>query len=184
MQRVSLCLTRMPMGDYSDTPWFYMTSDGGHTWQKQPLPDYPGYYGTAATQAQYQTTPPVFFGTTGLLQLQAVGQLDQGPQSAIHGFLLYVTHDGGQSWSSFWKTTPGTLTTFQTDLQGLYIADPQHAWAVSRDNGTMYGTTDGGQSWHQLTHVGHVTSMSFVNNQQGWLISEKSLLHTTNGGQT
>ncbi len=171
-------------GDYSTSPWLYVTHDGGSTWQKQQLADYPGFIGTPSTHVQYMTTPPVFFGTTGLLPLQVVGQLDQGPQAAVHGFLLYVTHNGGQSWNTFWKTTPGTLTSFQTTLQGLYIVDPQHAWAVNQNTGTMYNTSDGGQSWHQMASVGQVTSMSFVDGQQGWLISQNGFQRTVNGGNT
>ncbi len=172
-------------GDYSDSPWLYVTHDGGSTWQEQQLADYPSFIGTPSTHVQYTTTPPVFFGTTGLLPLQVVGQLDQGPQAAVHGFLLYVSHDGGQSWYTSWKTDPDTLTTFQTTLSGLYIVDPQHAWAVNQNTGVMYGTTDGGQSWHKLASgVGQVTAMSFVDDANGWLLGSNGFKRTFNGGHS
>jgi photosystem II stability/assembly factor-like uncharacterized protein len=162
----------------------YVTHDGGSTWQKQQLADYPGFIGTSSTHVQYVTAPPVFFGTTGLLPLQVVGQLDQGPQAAVHGFLLYVTHNGGRSWDTFWKTAPGTLTSFQTTLQGLYIVDPQHVWAVNQNTGIIYGTIDEGQSWHQLATIGQVAFMSFIDDLSGWIMSQNGFLRTTNGGQS
>jgi photosystem II stability/assembly factor-like uncharacterized protein len=78
----------------------------------------------------------------------------------------------------------GTLTSFQTTLQGRYIVDPLHALAVDKNTGTMYRTSDGGQSWRQIASVGLVTSMSFVDSQQGWLISQNGFQRTTNGGNT
>jgi photosystem II stability/assembly factor-like uncharacterized protein len=103
----------------------------------------------------------------------------------VHGFMLYTTTDGGQSWSTTWKANPGTLTTFTTTLPGLYIADPQHAWAANNQDGSLYGTSDSGQSWHKLADgVGQVVSMSFVDTSTGWIMSNKGLLHTTDGGKT
>lgn len=171
--------------DASTMPWLYVTHNGGKTWKRQLLPDLPGAIGTASTSVQYGTTPPVFFGDTGLLPVQVVGQLDQGAQSAVHGFLLYTTADGGQSWTTSWKTNPATLTAFTTTSTGLYIADPLHGWANNNQDGSLYGTSDGGQSWHKLAaDVGQVASMSFVDTSTGWIASDKGLLHTTDGGKT
>jgi photosystem II stability/assembly factor-like uncharacterized protein len=171
--------------DASDTPWLYVTHDGGKTWGKQGLRDLPGAIGTQFTTVHYATTPPVFFGNTGLLPVEVVGQLDQGPQAAVHGFMLYTSTDGGQSWATTWKANSGTLTTFQATLQGLYIEDPQHAWAGNNQDRSLYGTNDGGQTWHKLAdNVGQIVSMSFVDASNGWIVSNNGLLRTTDGGRT
>ena len=171
--------------DASDTPWLYVTHNGGKTWASQPLPDLPGAIGTQYTSVHYDTTPPVFFGDTGLLPVQVQGQLDQGPQAAVHGVMLYMTSDGSQSWSTTWKANPDTLTTFLTTPQGLYIADPTHAWAGNQNDGSLYGTSDGGQSWHKLAkNVGQIVSMSFVDDLNGWIFSNNGLLRTTDGGKS
>ncbi len=96
--------------------------------------------GKSEFQYMCEPLPPVFFGSTGLLPLQVIGQLDQGPQAAVHGLLSYVTHNGGQSWDTNWKIDPDTLTTFQPILPGLSIVDPQHAWATNPNDGSVSGS--------------------------------------------
>ncbi len=71
------------------------------------------------------------------------------------------------------------------NLPGLYIVDPQHAWATNPNDGSVYGTTDGGQSWHKLaSDVGQVTAMSFVDDANGWLLNSNGFQRTFNGGHT
>jgi photosystem II stability/assembly factor-like uncharacterized protein len=144
------------------------------------LPDLPGSIGTAATSVSFQTTPPVFFGNNGLLPVYVEGQLDTN--SPLHGLLLYITNDGGRTWFSYWKTELNALSPFTSD--NLYIVDPQHAWASDRQSGTIYATADGGKSWQKLaSSIGTINAFSFIDDSNGWAITDSALWRTSDGGK-
>jgi photosystem II stability/assembly factor-like uncharacterized protein len=122
-------------------------------------------------------SPPVFFGKNGLLPIRDLNI----------GFDLYVTHDGGQTW------TPTKFVT--TNGQGslvVDITDMQHIWvAIGTD---LSVTSDGGQSWTKLPRASlPISTLDFVDTNNGWAIEttpgngntqQTQLLHTTNGGHT
>ncbi|MBV9230516.1 MAG: hypothetical protein JOZ18_14500 [Chloroflexi bacterium] len=153
--------------------WLYMTSDGGKTWQQQTLP-IPKEFSNAELVGDFTTTPPVFFGNDGILPTMMFYR----SQSYM---VLYVTHDGGKTWTS---TTP---TPIDGDGSNIYVADMQHAWFSDRT--TFYATSDGGKSWAKLGQTpSEIGAMSFVDANNGWgigLPGNKSplLLHTTDGGR-
>jgi photosystem II stability/assembly factor-like uncharacterized protein len=106
----------------------------------------------------------------------------------------YVTEDGGQKWvpcgpkRDYGKHVPG---------QNSYFLTPQIGWAVTnkaekKDRRTnMKGiakSTDGGCTWNQLwinrdSDVRY-SDIYFVNEDEGWLAGEGSLLHTRDGGKS
>ena len=166
--------------DASSNALLYVTHDGGKTWKPQHLPDLPGSIGTAATSVSFQTTPPVFFGDNGLLPVHVDGQIEAN--NPLHGLLLYVTNDGGNTWFSYWKTALNALAPFSSD--NLYIVDPQHAWASDRQSGTIYATADGGQSWQKLANsIGTIKGFSFVDSVNGWAFTDNGLWRTSDGGK-
>ncbi len=167
--------------DASNNALLYVTHDGGDSWQPQTLPDLPGAIGTAATSVSFQTTPPVFFGNNGLLPVQISGQIEAN--KPLHGTLLYATNDGGRTWFSYWKTELSALSPFSSD--NLYIVNTQHAWASDSQSGTIYGTTTGGKSWQKFANsIGNIKAFSFVDNSNGWAITDKALWRTRDGAQT
>ena len=159
-------------GNYA---WLYRTSDGGKTWQQQTLP-LPTQFSNAELIGDFTTTPPVFFGSDGILPTTVYYQ----SQSYM---VLYVTHDGGKTWTA---TTP--FTPSAAYASNIYVADMQHAWFSTQN--TFYSTSDGGQSWTKVGQTpAEIGEMSFVDASNGWAIglpSDKSplLLHTTDGGRT
>ncbi|HEX3641987.1 MAG TPA: hypothetical protein VHV10_11910 [Ktedonobacteraceae bacterium] len=169
-------------------PLLDVTHDGALTWQSQSLPVLPG----AGKSDMVSTTPPVFFGSDGLLPVMdqivpphsSIGNT-QGPST---GFDLYVTHDGGQSWTPT-KLVTSTITSNEPSLFTVYVADMQHVWAALGTK--LYATSDGGQNWTQLPPTPQpIEELSFVDTNNGWAIGLSNattlspVLHTTDGGHT
>ncbi len=151
--------------------FFYVTRDGGATWNRQTLPFSPNQAST-----QIVTRPPRFFtATDGILPVSFVTE----NASSLD---LYVTHDGGVSWKA---TTPIAALAGTADF-----IDMNHGWAS--DGTLLYVTSDGGQQWAKLSPGGsfqHVTRLDFVSSHIGWAIGATdshtpSLLKTVDGGQT
>ena len=160
--------------DASDTPWLYMTHDGGHTWSKQSLP--PLSNGPAI---HYVTTPPVFFGNNAFLPVQV--QVQASVNTVSSGFVLYKSVNGGTSWSTDFLTNPATLAKFASS--DLYIESVNNAWATDQ-GGNVYGTSDGGEHWSKLaSNVDTIKTLSFVDTSYGWAVSDTKLWHTTDGGK-
>ncbi len=154
----------------ADYSWLYKTTDGGKTWHSQPLTAPSG----VTNIGEFITTPPVFFGTTGIMPVQIFA-------NNHNGIDLYVTHNGGQSW------TPTQFSGINT--QNVYVVDTQHAWATDTTNSNttiVYATSNGGQSWQQVSTLAQpVGTLSFTDDQNGWVIGATStplLWHTSDGG--
>jgi photosystem II stability/assembly factor-like uncharacterized protein len=151
--------------------FFYVTRDGGATWNRQTLPFSPDQ---ATTQIAIR--PPRFFtATEGILPVSFVTE-------NASSLALYVTHDGGVSWKA---TTPIVALAGTADF-----IDMNHGWA---SNGTfLYVTSDGGQQWAKLSPGGsfqRIIQLDFVSSHIGWAIGATdshtpSLLKTLDGGQT
>lgn len=171
--------------DASDTPWLYVTHNGGKTWSLQTLPGISVVAQLHFSYIHVTTTPPVFFGSTGLLPAHISGTQSNGTQ--VLGFTLYVSHDGGASWNSTWATrgNAAALTSFDTTSTGLYIASIDHAWAGNNNDGSLYRTVNSGDSWQKVASgLGQIYSMSFVDNSYGWVLGNNGLFRTTDGGST
>ncbi len=157
--------------DASNSPWLYVTHDGGVSWKKQALP------GATDATASYLTTPPVFFGNKGIMPV--LFSLPNGAETAI-----YTTSDGGETW-----TAPQTHNPFSIDsTNDVYIADQTHAWAINSKDKQLFATSSIDlQTWHQLatTSPYKFVQLSFVDASNGWAIggaNGNALLRTLDGG--
>jgi photosystem II stability/assembly factor-like uncharacterized protein len=145
-------------------PGLYVTHDGGTTWQNQPLGDPPGQ----AAPQQIGTTPPVFFGSTGLMPVHIT------LPSIEQELVIYTTGDGGQTWT---PTTPA-----QVDFNNVYVIDPQNIWASDTQTGDFFVTSDGGQSWQHIKNsFGIVKAFTLLDASNGWAITSSGLIQESNG---
>jgi photosystem II stability/assembly factor-like uncharacterized protein len=148
----------------------YRTRDGGSIWYPQSLP-------LSATEksSQLSILPPLFFtATDGILPVN----FDTGKGMDLD---VYVTHDGGITWSG---TSPLVAAIITVDF-----IDVAHGWASDRVS--LYMTSDGGEHWTRLPqseNFQHVTHLDFVSNDLGWAIGATAsqvhtLLKTGDGGR-
>lgn len=152
---------------------FYVTHDGGLTWQQQTLSAPAG-----VTQEQYEVLPPTFFNDhDGVLPVQV-----DTPTAGAADTDVYVTHDSGATWQS--------TALVQASDRSVAFIDANHGWAT--DGTILFATSNGGQHWTRLPasrDFHDVATLDFVSNMTGWAISEpasgaSTLLKTTDGGQT
>lgn len=70
-------------------------------------------------------------------------------------------------------------------FNGIQFVSPSIGWVVG-DVGTLLKTEDGGITWTKIS-LGiceNVSEVHFLNLNEGWLLAEGKVYHTTNGGST
>jgi len=149
----------------------YVTYDGGHTWQEQPLRPPSSLNFTFTTPF----VPTFFTSTDGILPVSYYPG----------GLVIYVTHDGGTSWIG---TTP--VNAFANGIMAGNFIDVHHGWTT--DGRFLYATSDSGQTWTTIApdvSFAHLFQLDFVSATTGWVIigpyaGGSELLKTTDGGHT
>ncbi len=156
--------------DASNTPWLYATHNGGRNWSKQALSGR-----SLDANAMYQLTPPVLFGNNGLLPVSFSG-------ASATQFVLYVTHDGGKTW------TNNGQAVAPFNGSNAYALDTRFVWATDSQKGDFYQTRNGGQSWQKIaSNPGVNGELSFVDITTGFAIGyadQTVLKRTIDGGHT
>ena len=99
--------------------------------------------------------------------------------------MLLATTDGGATWSA---SSLGDAP----DIVDVACSDPEHVWvdtqtwnaATSRWEAAVRRSDDGGASWQtcDVSGYGRVGKLDFVDATHGWMITDDSLLATTDGG--
>jgi photosystem II stability/assembly factor-like uncharacterized protein len=126
----------------------------------------------------YNFTPTVVLTSNQILTDISFSNQNDGTVVGTQGG-IFVTTDGGQSWS---PKTSGTA-------EGLHSVSSisNTAYAVG-ENGTMLKSTNGGDSWGALPSITPtgLTGVSFVNRTTGYVCggSPVILKKTTDGGTT
>ena len=157
----------------SGTPYLYRTDDGGSTWSQVTLPVPVGTekFEMGIDQNQMKFVSP----TDGFIALRIASDVSQ--------LAIYVTHDGGNTW---------TLTT--TPIPDGGSADFLSAEGIVIYNGSQfYVTQDAAQSWNVVSpdvNFGDIfAGMDFVNSTTGWVITldannHRAFYRTGDGGKT
>jgi photosystem II stability/assembly factor-like uncharacterized protein len=158
-------ITGFAIGGCPNRNQLYATDDGGATWVRVQLsPPFP----SNAPEAPQFVSPDFGFVPIGAPQGQGVTA-------------LYVTHDGGGSWS---------LATLPVEVveAGPVFADPDHGWVFAGDQG--YVTVDGGATWSSFASNGDLSGhdLEFVDQLHGWAFArdweQASFPRTDDGGRT
>jgi len=151
--------------------FFYVTHDGGATWQSQPLRPPAGSPAALFDDCDCETTPPIF----------ASGQNGVAPVKIFttgHEAVLYVTQDGGQTWHASQLASTNLLRRpdFVTATDG-WVTDEQQ----------IYLTHDAGNTWAPaagLPSLRLLGTLDFVDLQHGWITGGQQVYRTSNAGRT
>ena len=111
----------------------YTTHDGGTTWGSHPLPGVGGW----------RAEPTFIDARTGWYGASILKASPTYPGETIPD-KIYVTHDGGSSWSP-------VSTTVAFGGGWIQFISPSIGWALNLPSLSM--TTDGGRSWQPLNPV-------------------------------
>lgn len=137
------------------------TTDGGITWNENPLSD----------PYQYKTFYSLYFlnSNTGWI-------------AGTDGTILKTT-DGGTSWTLI--DFPST-----SDINKIYFIDANNGFALISDDGAIFKTTDGGNKWGSVKNDyvptwGGFSSIKFFDLNHGFIMGKNGyILKTSNGGGT
>ncbi len=161
-------------GDYPANAFSYLfkTTDSGATWTQQPLTLPSGYQDAFLT-----ITAPTFFG-----QNDAVMPVWMTIGPDMRDMFLYVTHDGGNTWTASAGFARNGINADFVTLRDAFSWD----W-----DGFFYVTNNSGASWRQVRpnvdFGGSIQDMDFVSTSVGWVIDtdqngHTALYRTNNGG--
>lgn len=150
--------------------YLYHTVDGGRTWSEvDPHLPFGG-------EAMYLTQPPVFFGSE-------IGLLPTMAGSEGSGMFIFITQDGGKTWTAG-AGVPGSGLTSVVSPNDVYILF----------SGVIFVSHDATQTWTNVSpsvdlNANTILQFQFVDTQTGWVVlsdasSHTSLYKTTDGGQT
>ncbi len=148
--------------------YLFNSRDGGRTWMPQTVavPD-------VFREVMLTSRPPVFVSAQdGYMAAEFAG--------VKLSFLLYATHDGGQTWSPLNVPVSGTDRRLVWDF-----VDSSHGFIANGEE--LYRTEDGGANWKSVSSgstLKDITRLDFVSPQVGWAVSKKSVVKTTDGGLT
>lgn len=162
---------------------FIVTTDGGRTWRRLPMPCNDTGFG-----ALYADIVPY---TPTNLWLFCASEPGAGSQAKA----VFRSSDGGHTWqivarSSIFGDTRGDVGTMTGVgyLNDAAVTSSRDAWvALSRD--TLVRTVDGGRTWHAAIPInmadpggGGVGPVEFIDPRHGWLLSFPTLLFRTSDG--
>jgi len=161
----------------------YRTTDGGNTWTRVVDPD--------------KNNLTMSFSKNGLHFANSTRGWVTGSTNGVYDDLfLYQTDDGGDTWTQLVLPSPNGDAAFFTTMGNVCNSSPVmifgstallpiacNNYNTSEKSGWLFTSADGGNTWSSASMPSVVYgSYAFINAQTGWLIGEKQIYRTTNGG--
>ena len=130
----------------------WKTTNNGTTWE--PIFDNVGSYSTGCVTIDPSNSNTIWVGS---------GE-NNNQRSAPYGDGVYVSHDGGKSWSNVGLKNSehiGMIVVDPRDSKHVYVAAYGPLWSAGGDRG-VYETRDGGETWSQILSVSEHTGFNEV----------------------
>ncbi len=165
----------------------YRTRDGGHHWSEVALAPPPGYRGQPATAGL-----PRFFGAR-----DGVVPVRFRDRTRAQHLVVYVTDDGGESWSARPAPRSADLRAYSWGFpEGApFSAASVRSWFLLVGH-SLFATRDAGRTWTVTETVApkppRVWDVSFTSARDGWAIfapvvhgprAGSALVRTRDGGR-
>jgi photosystem II stability/assembly factor-like uncharacterized protein len=149
----------------------YRTTNGGRSWQRQPLCTTASAPGTFTTCS----APPHFFGPeVGVLPVTSVDR-----HTNLQWQTIYRTTNAGRTWTASTPLPRVPASQPDTDLNvlrapvGDFVAVTSTHWVDLRVGGRLYTTTDAGKHWTTLVpkpdFSARFVGLDFASTRDGWL---------------
>lgn len=104
---------------------------------------------------------------------------------SVPGGILARTTDGGLTWKYKTGVAGKRSRTHSVDLNAVHFTDLQNG-VIAAEAGSIFRTVDGGETWKRVPPIGPVyaqnTDISFVDDQNGWIIGRQGVRRTEDGG--
>jgi photosystem II stability/assembly factor-like uncharacterized protein len=163
----------------------FRTSDGGAHWERVLFVDENTGCSGLSMDAK---NPRTLFAGTWQVEMHPWAELSGGPGSGI-----YVTHDGGSTWSRVEAAGLPRPPLGKVDV-AVAPTDSNRVYALmqTKDQGSVWRSDDGGQSWRVVNwsreligRAGYYIHLAVSPaNEDEILVSNSSFFQSTDGGMT
>ncbi len=160
----------------------YHSSDGGQNWDQVALPAPAGQSANLFSQVKSGCGfPGIAHSSAEALIFTLRCQMYETVQPLSW---LYVSRDGGMTWSAQGLPVPYGSLSFMDARSGWLVGTMKQNDAGA--GAELFRTTDSGLNWLSVLSVGWLGEPVFVDSENGWVVAQaggtSALVTTTNGG--
>ncbi|MBE2219727.1 MAG: hypothetical protein IAE90_16065 [Ignavibacteria bacterium] len=150
----------LPQDFMYNNPWYYLTTDGGSTWNQKNITGLSNLYTVSVSGSQVA---------------YVLGQ------STSYNVVLIKTTDGGSTWNQVFN-----FNTIGVSLYDIQFVNEMTGYAVGNEH--ICKTVNGGLNWSVQNNTLNSYNVRFINDQTGWVAgpttsnNTSNLLRTIDGG--